>query len=172
MTAILMTAFCCLALGGGPGFMIGINASGFAYGTAGVTMECMISRHWSAGGEISVGFGKLAEGMPAPEREHRQEFGEETQGPAIDNHTKESIYARYWPKTALNGFYLMGGISSGNISGADFCIGAGWLMRIHRRIHIYTEYRLDLHETVKAAKLPVKGISAGICITLGKQEGS
>ena len=101
---------------------------------------------------------------------HRQEFGDDLSRPAPADFLTESIHARYWPVKVMKGPYALASVSHGNISGTDFCLGCGHLMHIWRCLNLYIEYRVGMKETIKANNFPVKGLSAGISLTFGKQK--
>lgn len=167
---ILMTAACTAAFCQGKRFMAEMDISGLAGGKAGLCLEYGITGHWSAGGRMVVGFGQFIKDMAPLDAVHRQEFGDDLSRPAPADFLTESIHARYWPVKVMKGPYALASVSHGNISGTDFCLGCGHLMHIWRCLNLYIEYRVGMKETIKADNFPVKGLSAGISLTFGKQK--
>lgn len=142
---------------------------GLASGKAGFGVECAISGHWSAGGAVEIGFGQFIKAVSTLETDHRQEFGDNLSRPVPDDLHKEHIYARYWPSEIMTGPYATAVISHGNVSGTDLGIGAGYIMHIWKFLNLYIEYRVGLKEVIGNDSFPVRGLSAGICLTFGKR---
>ena len=165
-----MTAACAAAFCQSKRFMAEVDVSGIAGGKAGLCFEYEITGHWSAGGRVSVGFGQLIKGTDTLEAGHRQEFGDDLSHPApADLHT-ESFHARYWPIESMKGPYALVAVSHGSTSGTDFRIGLGHLMHIWKCINLYIEYSVGMKDAIGKEAFPVKGLSAGISMTFGKQK--
>ena len=143
---------------------------GLARGRAGFGIEYGISRHWSAGGAIELGFSHFIKGQSKLEQEHTQEFGGAASYPIPSDLHKEGIRFRYWPTETMKGPYALAGITHGNLSGTDLSIGTGYIMHIWKSLNIYFEYSIGLKEAIQAESFPVRGLSAGISLTFGLQQ--
>lgn len=140
---------------------------GLAGGKVGLGLEYGISEHWSAGGAVGFGFSRFIKDINPLESEHRHEFGEDTTIPIPADILREQIHVKYWPREMMKGPYAMAGITHGSRSGTDFRIGAGYVMHIWKSLNIYFEYSIGLKDTISREAFPVRGLSAGICMTFG-----
>lgn len=145
--------------------MTGIDAIALASGEASISIEISISRHWSTGGDICFGYGRVMRGPHEVEISHRQEFGGTIYHPQPMDLHRETLYVKYWPTQMLKGPYLLTGISHGSDSGTGLEIGVGFMQHIWKPINIYTEYRLSVPETGKRAS----ALCAGICLIFARQ---
>ena len=161
MTAILMLTAWTMMFSQNKRLMTGVNAYALAEGEASVFIEHGLSEHWSAGGEITYGFGRFIKGIGDIEKAHKEEFENDVSAVYPEDLHRECIYVRYWVKEVSKGPYLLTGMSHGSTSGTDFNIGIGILINIWKSINIYTEYRRALTRT----EAPGNGLSVGICLT-------
>lgn len=138
---------------------------GLAGGIAGFGIEYGISEHWSAGAAVGFGFSHFIKDVNPLESEHRHEFGEDTSIPVPTDILREQIRVKYWPREMMKGPYAMAGITHGSLSGTDFRIGAGYIMHIWKSVNIYIEYSIGLKGTIDKEFFPVRGLSAGVCLT-------
>ena len=138
---------------------------GLAGGKAGFGIEYGISEHWSTGGAVGFGFSHFIKDVNPLESEHRHEFGEDTYIPVPADILREQIHVKYWPREMMKGPYAMAGITHGSLSGTDFRIGAGYIMHIWKSVNIYIEYSIGLKGTIDKEFFPVRGLSAGVCLT-------
>lgn len=166
---ILMLSACTAALCQGKGIMAEADLCGLASGKAIFGIEYGISEHWSAGGTVELGFSHFIKGPSTLESGHTQEFGDSTSYPIPTDPHKENIHFRYWPAETMKGPYAMAGIAHGSISGTDFCIGTGYIMHIWKSLNIYFEYNIGLKEAIRMETFPVRGLTAGICLTFRLQ---
>lgn len=164
MTVIMIFAAMALLHCQNKKLMAEVDVIALASGKAALSIEYGFAAHWSVGSEASYGFGSLCKGMSTLESSHRQEFEPDIFTPLPDNLHNESIYAKYWPTHLMKGTYLLTAISHGSSTGTDIIIGAGYLLHIWKCINAYTEYRF----TISDPDSPLKGLSAGICLTFGK----
>ena len=141
--------------------MTGFNAYAFTEGEASLFIEHALSDHWSAGGEITYGFGGFIKGIEDLEKKHKEEFGDDVTVMNPEDLHREYLYARHWPLGVSNGPYLCAGVSHGSTSGTDLNVGIGFLMNIWRSINIYTEYRRALTKVETSGN----GLSVGIILT-------
>ena len=161
LTTIMVFMFWTMMFSQNKRLMTGINAYALAEGEASVFIEHGLSERWSAGGEITYGFGRLIKGIGDIEKAHKEEFGNDVSAAQPEDLYRECIYARYWAKEVAKGPYLIAGICHGNTSGTDFNIGIGILMNIWKSINIYTEYRRSL----TISEVSGNGLSVGISLT-------
>lgn len=160
-----MFSACAAALCQGRRLMAETDLWGLAGGIAGFGIEYGISEHWSAGGAVGFGFSHFIKDVNPLESEHRHEFGEDTSIPVPTDILREQIRVKYWPREMMKGPYAMAGITHGSLSGTDFRIGAGYIMHIWKSVNIYIEYSIGLKGTIDKEFFPVRGLSAGVCLT-------
>lgn len=165
-----MLSACTAAFSQGKRLMAEADLCGIAGGKAGFGVEYGLSEHWSAGGTIDIGFTYFIKGPDTLESEHMKEFGDPTSYPIPTDIQNERIHFRYWPRTCMKGTYVMAGAAHGSQTGADFCIGTGYVMHIWKSLNIYIEYCIGLKEAIRMESFPIRGLSAGISLTFGLQQ--
>ena len=169
MLLCLIFMFCAsaAALCQGRKLMAEADLCWLAGGKVGLGLEYGISEHWSAGGAVGFGFSRFIKDINPLESEHRHEFGEDTTIPIPADILREQIHVKYWPREMMKGPYATAGITHGSRSGTDFRIGAGYVMHIWESLNLYFEYSIGLKDTISREAFPVRGLSAGICMTFG-----
>ena len=165
-----MFGACTAALCQGRRLMAEADLWGLAGGKAGFAVEYAITEHWSAGRAVGFGFSRFIKDAEPLESEHRQEFGDDTSFPVPTDIHREQIHVKYWPREMMKGPYAMAGITHGSLSGADFRIGAGYVMHIWKPLNLYIEYNIGLKDIIGKAPFPVQGLSAGISLTFRLNE--
>ena len=150
--------------------MTEVNLCGLASGKAEIRVEHAISGHWSAGGAIGFGFAHFIKGPNTLEHEHMKEFGATRSYPKPADIHQEHIYFKYWPDETMKGSYAIAGITHGNLTETDLCIGAGYIMHIWKSVNLYIEYCIGLKDAIDKNVFPVRGLSTGISLTFGLQQ--
>lgn len=145
-------------------FLIDIGAA-IISGTMKVHVSHAISRHWTveggAGACLSAGTGKATE----DEKAHEAGFGGEEPAQetgSTGNRIVGLLYAAYWPLETYKGPYVYAGCSTGNRTGPDMVIGAGYSIRIWNRLTVKIFTRLDLAATSRSGRAEGESLTLGI----------
>ena len=124
-------------------------------------------KHWTTTAEISVNIEALHHKRNTMWEEHRSSIDGSTETIQEQSDLKKStqeinIGMVFWPKRSFDGVHIIIGGRIRDINDPDIIIGAGYSLKIFRKIYGSIAYNAGIIETRKTGKLTFDGIRAGI----------
>ena len=124
-------------------------------------------RHWTTSAEISINTEALYHKKKTIWNEHRDTIDDSREIIQEQSYLRKSIQEInigmvFWPKRSFDGVHIIIGGRIRDRNDPDIIIGAGYSLRIFRKIYGCIAYNAGIIESRKAGKLSFEGIRAGI----------
>lgn len=117
-------------------------------GAVHVMLAHAFGRKWSAEADAELDFSLLGRRRSTEEAGHYEEVGKEA-WPYGEAAYRIGASVQYWPQKAFAGAFLSAGISWDEATGPDMTAGAGYHVRIGKRLGAGIAYEMNLLKTYR-----------------------